>query len=173
MYKNWVLLLLTLISGTQCSRSPITGWTTTVGVGMFATTPIMLSRPSSHLNCSTVYMISRGNLTISSSERQGVSCRLQGTCRLQTCVPGQDTGVQQGCFFLSLFSCNFDYQLSPNFHRFVIFILLLGHTKWKYWSLTITKRVQYLWTSQPLGKTANMTFDKLYLLFCFLSLARL
>ena len=47
----------------------------------------------------------------------------------ETCVPGQDTGVQQGCFFLSLFSCNFDYQLSPNFHRFVIFILLLGHTK--------------------------------------------
>ena len=28
--------------------------------------------------------------------------------------------VQQRGFFLSLFSCNFDGQLSPNFHRFVI-----------------------------------------------------
>ena len=28
--------------------------------------------------------------------------------------------VQQGCFFLSLFSCNFNDQLSPNFHRLVI-----------------------------------------------------
>ncbi len=28
--------------------------------------------------------------------------------------------MQQGCFFLSLFSCNYDDQLSPNFHRFVI-----------------------------------------------------
>ena len=27
--------------------------------------------------------------------------------------------MQQGCFFLSLFSCKFDDQLNPNFHRFV------------------------------------------------------
>ena len=44
-------------------------------------------------------------------------------------------------FFLLLFSCNFDIdQLSLNFHRFVI---MLGYTKWEYWSLTITKVVQY------------------------------
>ena len=34
------------------------------------------------------------------------------------------TYVQQGCFFfLSFFSCAFDDQLSPNFHRFVILCL--------------------------------------------------
>ena len=33
--------------------------------------------------------------------------------------------VQQSCFFLALFSCNFDDQLSPNFHRFLMLCILL------------------------------------------------
>ena len=42
-------------------------------------------------------------------------------------------------FYLSCFSCNFDDQLSPNFHRFVI---LCWYTpSGKYWYLTITKGV--------------------------------
>ena len=43
----------------------------------------------------------------------------------------------KGVFFLSLFSCNFNDQLSPNFHRFASCICMLGCTKWEYWSLTI------------------------------------
>ena len=42
--------------------------------------------------------------------------------------------VQRGCFFLELFSCNFDDQLSPNVHRFVILglCIMMGYTKWEY-----------------------------------------
>ena len=47
-------------------------------------------------------------------------------------------------FFLSLFSCNFDDQLSQNFHRPYYFRHMLGYTKWEYWSLTITKGLQYI-----------------------------
>ena len=33
-----------------------------------------------------------------------------------------------GVFFLSLFSCNFDEKLSPNVHRFVV-LCIMGYTK--------------------------------------------
>ena len=51
-----------------------------------------------------------------------------------------------GVLFLSLFSCNFDDQLSPNSHRFVILLLCIGKgpTPIEYWSLTITKRIHPL-----------------------------
>ena len=41
-----------------------------------------------------------------------------------------------GVFFLSLFSPNFNDQLSSNFHRFV-YLCMLRYTKWEDWSLTI------------------------------------
>ena len=45
-------------------------------------------------------------------------------------------------FFLSLFSCNFDDQLSPNLHIIICYFMhTFGYTKWEYWSLTSTKGV--------------------------------
>ena len=46
-------------------------------------------------------------------------------------------------FFPSLFSCNFDDQLSPNFHRYIILCMLV-YTKWEYCFLTVTKGGQCL-----------------------------
>ena len=45
-----------------------------------------------------------------------------------------------GVFFLSLFSCDFD----DNWVKICNFMHMTGYIKWEYWSLTITKGVQFL-----------------------------
>ena len=51
--------------------------------------------------------------------------------------------MQKGCFFLSLFFCNFDEQLSKNFHRFVTLCICWGspNEKTGLWKLPKVSRV--------------------------------
>ena len=72
-------------------------------------------------------------------------------------------------FFLSLFSCNFDDQLSKQNHIFVVLYIMLGYNRWEKWSLTTIKGVQCLCTTQR-GFAVSLThFPKIifHCLFVF------
>ena len=50
--------------------------------------------------------------------------------------------VRKGCVFPPLFSCNFDDQLSSNFHRFVILCISVHQVRWLcLWQLPIESSV--------------------------------